>query len=67
VSETEIELLEALKVARQFVIEVAHAQDVGPGWYTKGEDGLYQQVRMWLRKANDAIESAIAKAEGNAK
>ncbi len=56
--------LEALKVARQFVLEVAHAQEVGPAWYTKGEPGMYQQVRMWLHRTNEAVESAIKEIEG---
>ena len=58
------ELYAACKVAMQFALEVAHAQDVGPDWYTKGESGMYQQVRMWIKKAHDAVSAATAKAEG---
>ena len=47
----------ALKVCHQALIETAHAQDVGASWYTRGADGLYRQVHMWVRKGLDAIKA----------
>ncbi len=51
------ELLEVIRVLRQTVMEVRHAQNQGNSWYTKGEEGLYQQVRLHLDRADRAIES----------
>jgi hypothetical protein len=45
----------ALKVTHQSLLEFRHAQESGPRWYTRGEDGMYAQVHMWLRKGLDAI------------
>lgn len=53
----------ALKIVHQALIEVAHAQDVGPWWYTKGANGLYQQVAMWVRKGLDAIAAVRLKED----
>jgi hypothetical protein len=44
-----------IDVLRQTLLEVAHAQQSGAGWYTKGHNGLYQQVALWVRKGTDAI------------
>lgn len=52
------ETLEALKTAHQALLEVAHAQDVGPEWYTRGASGLRQQVAMWVRRGLDALNKA---------
>lgn len=52
------ETLEALKTAHQALLEVAHAQDVGPEWYTRGASGLRQQVGMWVRRGLDALNKA---------
>jgi hypothetical protein len=49
-------LREALKVTHQALLEFNHAQQCGPGWYTRGEHGMYQQIYMWLRKGLDAIK-----------
>lgn len=46
----------ALKVCSQALLEIAHAQEVGPWWFTKGERGLYNQVAMWVRKGREAIK-----------
>jgi hypothetical protein len=49
------ETLEALKTAHQALLEVAHAQDAGPEWYTRGASGLRQQVSTWVRRGLDAL------------
>lgn len=54
--------LNALTVAKQALLEIRHAQDSGAGWYTKGESGLFQQVRMWINKATAAIDKATDEA-----
>ena len=51
------ELEAAIDVLRQAVLEVRHAQNSGPNWYTKGSKGLYMQVSMWLNKADEALKS----------
>jgi hypothetical protein len=43
-----------IKVQAQALAEVRHAQDSGSQWYTRGADGLFMQVRMWLDKASEA-------------
>jgi len=45
----------AIEVLRHTVMEVRHAQNVGAEWYTRGAGGLYQQVRLWLDKADAAL------------
>ena len=56
--EARVEQLEgALGVCRQFRLEVAHAMECGPGWYTRGEDGLRQQIRMWIDRAGKALQA----------
>lgn len=52
-----VKLRAALKVVHQSLLEFNHAQQCGPGWYTRGEHGMYQQVYMWLREGLDAINS----------
>lgn len=52
-------LVEAAKVAKQALAEVRHAQDNGSRWYTKGESGLFQQVRMWLNKAQEPLDKSL--------
>jgi len=42
-------------VLKQTVAEVRHAQNQGSGWYTHGDSGLFLQVRMWLDRADKAI------------
>lgn len=49
------------KTARQFMLEVSHAMQTGPGWYTKGEDGLRQQVYRWI----DNMRKALSPQEQN--
>jgi hypothetical protein len=49
------ETLEALKTAHQALLEVTHAQDVGPEWYTRGASGLRQQVAMWVTRGLEAL------------
>lgn len=62
----EIEKLRtALKVAQQALIEFSHAQECGPKWYTRGEDGMYRQVHMWLRKGLDAVRDALGPYDEN--
>ena len=42
---------------QQALLEIRHAQNAGPGWYTNGEPGLKKQVRLWLDKGLKASES----------
>lgn len=54
---------EDLRTIKQMIAEVNHAQLSGPGWYTKGANGLYQQVALWLKKGEEAsskIEEQLA-------
>jgi len=51
------DLIEAIKVLDQTVREVRHAQQCGARWYTKGDDGLFQQVRLHLDRADKALKS----------
>lgn len=63
---SEIEQLRAaLKVARQALIETIHAQECGPSWYTRGESGMYAQVRMWTRRGTEAIAAALGPYDEN--
>ena len=45
----------ALEILQQTLLEVAHAQQCGAEWYTKGSQGLYSQVSMWVSRGQDAI------------
>ena len=45
-----------VKVLQQMVMEVSHAQQKGPGWYTRGTDGMFQQVQMWIGRGQAAID-----------
>jgi hypothetical protein len=45
----------AIEALEQMILEVRHAQSVGSSWYTKGDSGLYQQVRMWLDKGSKSL------------
>lgn len=44
-----------LKIIAQAFMEVQHAQHSGAQWYTRGEDGLYAQVAMWMRRGTGAV------------
>lgn len=46
----------SIKTIRQTLLEVAHAQQCGSEWYTKGSQGLYQQVSMWVRRGTEAVK-----------
>lgn len=48
------QLRAALKVMHQAILEFSHAQQSGPSWYTRGRDGMYAQVYMWLQKGLEA-------------
>ncbi len=50
-------LSEVIKILEQTVMEVRHAQQSGARWYTKGDDGLFQQVRLHLDRADKSIKS----------
>lgn len=50
---------EALEVAAQAFLEFSHAQEVGPGWYTRGESGLRAQVSLWLGRGTKAVSAAL--------
>jgi hypothetical protein len=55
----------ALKVALQALLEFSHAQQSGPGWYTRGADGMYRQVRMWLDRGLEAVGIALGPYDEN--
>jgi hypothetical protein len=55
----------ALKVAQQSLIELSHAQEVGPSWYTRGENGMYQQVYTHLRRGLEAVQGALGPYDDN--
>jgi hypothetical protein len=55
------ELHAALPILSQALLEVAHAQECGAQWYTRGADGLYNQVAMWVRKGRAAIAAVQPK------
>lgn len=59
------ELRAALKVARQALMEFSHAQECGPQWYTRGESGMYAQVRLWMRRGHEAISKALGPYDEN--
>lgn len=54
VDREKMELVAALKVTRSALLEVSLAQEVGPQWYTKGANGMYQQVYTWVRRGLEA-------------
>ena len=60
IDELEIESLKIIKAARvlrQTVMEVRHAQNHGPDWYTRGASGLFMQVMTHLDRADKEIKS----------
>lgn len=59
------QLREALKVAQQSLLEFSHAQEQGPRWYTRGEKGMYQQVRLWLDRGLKAVKDALGPYDDN--
>jgi hypothetical protein len=62
----EIETLRAaLKVAQQSLLEFSHAQECGPSWYTRGENGMYSQVSMHLRRGLEAVQGALGPYDDN--
>lgn len=50
------QLLAVKKVSEQFMLEVSHAMQSGPSWYTKGEDGLRHQIYAWIERMRKALE-----------
>jgi len=50
----------ALKVMHQALLEFSHARNCGPSWYTRGYDGMYAQVHMWLQRGLAAAASVRA-------
>lgn len=52
-------LREALKTTRQALMEVQHAQECGPEWYTRGVNGMYQQTSTWVRKGLSAAREVL--------
>lgn len=56
------ELLEALKVTRQALLEVGHARDVGPEWFTKGQSAHLAHIRHWFEKGCKAAAAALGEA-----
>lgn len=62
----EIEALRAaLKVAQQSLLEFSHAQECGPSWYTRGENGMYQIVHRHLRLGLEAVRGALGPYDDN--
>ena len=54
--EAKIAELEAVRnTANQFMLEVAHAMQSGPTWYTRGESGLRSQIHMWIGRMQKAL------------
>jgi len=49
-------IIESIDTIKQTLLEVKHAQYSGSDWYTRGERGLFQQVRLHLDKADKAIK-----------
>jgi len=48
--------LEAVReVSQHFLLEVSHAMQCGPGWYTHGENGLRKQIYMWIERERKAL------------
>ncbi len=56
-------LQKALPIANQALLEMDHAYNYGSEWYTRGESGLRQQVRMWLDRGMKAITEASNSGE----
>lgn len=50
------EIGKQIMVLQQTLSEVAHAQQCGAQWYTKGASGLFTQVSMWVRRGQAAID-----------
>lgn len=66
--QSEIEKLRAaLKVAQQSLIEVNHAQEAGPTWFTHRESALYRQVNHWLRRGLEAVKDALGPYDDHGK
>ena len=40
------ELVAVLEVSEQAIAELSHAFEVGPRWYTRGEQGMTNQVAV---------------------
>jgi hypothetical protein len=59
------ELRSALKVAQQSLLEFSLAQERGPSWYTRGEQGMYSQVSLWLRRGLEAVQGALGPYDDN--
>lgn len=57
------DVAEQLRVAQQAFLEFGAAYERGPDWYTRGESGLRQQVRMWIQRGSDALANALALLE----
>lgn len=55
----------ALKVAQQSLLEFSHAQEYGPSWYTRGANGMYQQVNLWLQRGLEAVQGALGPYDDN--
>lgn len=53
-----IERLEkTVETTMQAVRELRHAHDVGPEWYTNGQQGMWAQIKLWTSKATDAFNA----------
>jgi len=55
----------ALKVAQQSLLEFSHAQECGPSWYTRGTNGMYQQVSLWFDRGLKVVQDALGPYDDN--
>ena len=53
-------LREALGVAMQAIMEMAHAHS-DPNWFTNGQRGAHLQFFLWHKNGMEAIRAALAK------
>lgn len=57
------EIVPDVAILRQALLEVQHAREVGPTWFTKGEQGMRSHIQSWLRRGNDAAARLGKKLE----
>jgi hypothetical protein len=60
-------IMGAISDVEQALLELTHAIDVGPEWFTNGRRGQIQQATLWNQRAAAAlkvIRSGLTEAEG---
>jgi hypothetical protein len=50
----------------QTLLEIQHIKEVGPGWFTHGDDGMRRQFWLWIERGNSALTKLSALAKGGA-